>query len=283
MRRSIAGLAVFVAAYITAIVLYVNGGMGHAHLISDDSGKGDGTKVTIDIEDIQSDNSSLVVNITVLPGPSLLDAETHGLKDDLSVVATSAVTASKHTWVRGTVPDVFRVSLTLSGDVANWPFDVYQSGPVAVELLSGGKHVTERAAVTLVDRMIGWKVSAAPVDRADPHSPYRMDLARSPSTVVFGVLILAVLIALAGLGLFVAVRTVRNERKFQPPMTTWYAAMLFAVMPLRNALPDPPPFGSWIDVTVVLWVIVVLVISMTLYVSCWWRHLAPDFDKSSSS
>jgi hypothetical protein len=62
-------------------------------------------------------------------------------------------------------------------------------------------------------------------------------------------------------------------------MTTWYAAMLFAVMPLRNALPDSPPFGSWIDVTIVLWVVVVLVISMVIYISCWWRHLRPDADK----
>jgi hypothetical protein len=52
--------------------------------------------------------------------------------------------------------------------------------------------------------------------------------------------------------------------------------MLFAVMPLRHALPDSPPFGCWIDVTIVLWVIVVLVISMMLYISCWWRHLRPD-------
>jgi hypothetical protein len=52
--------------------------------------------------------------------------------------------------------------------------------------------------------------------------------------------------------------------------------MLFAVIPLRNALPDAPPFGAWVDVTVVLWVIVALVASMGIYVSCWWRHLAPD-------
>ncbi|OMC42509.1 hypothetical protein A5744_16585 [Mycobacterium sp. IS-1264] len=59
-------------------------------------------------------------------------------------------------------------------------------------------------------------------------------------------------------------------------MTTWYAAMLFAVIPLRNALPDSPPLGSWIDVSVVRWVIVALVGSMLLYLSCWWRHLKPD-------
>ena len=61
-------------------------------------------------------------------------------------------------------------------------------------------------------------------------------------------------------------------------MTTWYAAMLFAVVPLRNAMPDSPPIGFWIDVSVVLWVIVVLVFSMGLYISCWWRHLRPEVD-----
>jgi cytochrome b subunit of formate dehydrogenase len=101
-------------------------------------------------------------------------------------------------------------------------------------------------------------------------------LRRSPRTAAFAVVILGVLITLAGLALFVAVQTPRNRRRFQPPMTACYTAMLFAVMPLRGALPDSPPFGSWIDVTVVLWVIVVLVISMTLYIVCWWRHLRPD-------
>ncbi len=130
--------------------------------------------------------------------------------------------------------------------------------------------------MTLIDRLLGWKVDVARVSKANALAADRVDLYRSQSTVAFGVVILAVLIALAGLGLFVAVQTVRDRRRFQPPMTTWYAAMLFAVMPLRNALPDSPPFGCWIDVTIVLWVIVVLVISMTLYISCWWRHLRPE-------
>jgi drug/metabolite transporter (DMT)-like permease len=131
----------------------------------------------------------------------------------------------------------------------------------------------------MVDRLLGWKVDVAHVNHADALSPYWVDLHRSRSTVAFGVVILGVLIALAGVALFVAVQTARDRRKFQPPMTTWYAAMLFAVMPLRNALPDPPPFGSWIDVTIVLWVVVVLVISMVIYISCWWRHLRPEVDK----
>jgi hypothetical protein len=40
--------------------------------------------------------------------------------------------------------------------------------------------------------------------------------------------------------------------------------MLFAVVPSRNALPDSPPIGWWIDVTVVLSVIDVLGIPLAI-------------------
>jgi hypothetical protein len=54
--------------------------------------------------------------------------------------------------------------------------------------------------------------------------------------------------------------------------------MLFAVVPSRNALPDSPPIGWWIDVTVVLSVIDVLGIPMAIYVCRWWRDLRPNAD-----
>jgi Domain of unknown function (DUF4436) len=281
MRLGIVGVVVFIAAYIASIVLYVNSGMGHPHQVAESPPSGDGTTVIVDVEDMQSDNSLLVANNTVSPGPQLLDPVTHSLKEDLSLVVTSAVSASKRTWSKGTAPDVFRVSLTLTGDVADWPFDRYHSGPITIHLLSGAAQEPISATVVMVDRLLGWKIDVAHVNKTDALGPYRVDLYRSPSTVSFGVVILGVLIALAGVALFVAVQTARDRRKFQPPMTTWYAAMLFAVMPLRNALPDSPPFGSWIDVTIVLWVVVVLVISMVVYISCWWRHLRPEADKPS--
>jgi hypothetical protein len=275
LRSGIIGVAIFIAAYVGSIVLYVNSGMGHPHQVAESPPSSDGTKVTVDVEDIQSDNSLLIANYTVALGAGLLDPVTHNLKEDLTLVVTSVVAASKHTWSQGTLPDVFRVSLPLTGDVADWPFDTYESGPITAKLLFGAAQQPVIHTVIMVDRLLGWKINVAH-DKNDVLGPYRVDLYRSESTVGFGVLILGVLIALAGVALFVATQTMRDRRKFQPPMTTWYAAMLFAVMPLRNALPDSPPFGCWIDVTIVIWVIVVLVASMVLYISCWWRHLKHD-------
>jgi predicted ferric reductase len=128
--------------------------------------------------------------------------------------------------------------------------------------------------VTFVDHIAGWRNEIAS-DR-DDGGPYRIALHRSPSTIAFGAVIVGVLVSLAVVAVLVANLTFLGWRKFQPPMTTWYAAMLFAVVPLRNALPDAPPIGSWIDVTVTLWVIVALVMSMMVFIFCWWRDLKPE-------
>jgi hypothetical protein len=136
--------------------------------------------------------------------------------------------------------------------------------------------------VTFADRLPGWKVDIPVASKADKGAPYQVKLQRSPSTAAFAAVIVGVLVTLAALGLFVAVQTARDRRKFQPPMTTWYAAMLFAVVPLRNALPNAPLFGAWVDIRIVLWVIVVLVVSMVIYIHCWWRHLRPEVEQPTN-
>ena len=181
------------------------------------------------------------------------------------------------------LPGLFPVPLTLARDVERWPFDRYCTGPITVELFVGAAQTPERARVVIVDRLPGWKIHATGPNKAKPFAPYEVELQRSASTMVFAIVILCILVAIAGQAVFVAVQTLRDRRKFQSPMTTWYAAMLFAVVPLRNALPGSPAFGSWIDMTVVLWVLVALVISMLLYIAAWWRHLRPQHLHNASA
>jgi Domain of unknown function (DUF4436) len=225
--------------------------------------------VTFNVANIQNNYSELVGDLIVKPGPDLLDPATDGLKQDLTVAVTSTTTPVRRTWSKGMLPGVFPVPLTVARDVERWPFDTYYTGPVTVELFVGTA-APERASVTFVDRLTGWIVQ---VNRpnASPTSPYVVALQRSASTMLFALVILLIFVAIAAIGLFVAIQTYRDPSKFQSPLTTWYAAMLFAVVPLRNALPGSPVFGSWIDLTIVLWVLVALVVSMLLYIAAWAR------------
>ena len=272
----IVGVVLFIGVYVASTALYAYNGMGRAtRPLSEGQPATDGTKVTVDLDDVQSNNSVLVVSLSVAPGAAMLDPVTHGLNQDLTVVVTSAITPVKRIWVKGQLPGTVPVSLSIMGDPADWPFDRYRTGSVQVEIHPGDAPQPERTSVAFVNRLPGWKVEIPPVGNPEL-ATYRVQLHRAPSTAAFAVVIMGVLLSLAGMALFVAIQTARDRRKFQPPMTTWYAAMLFAVMPLRNALPDAPPFGAWIDVAIVLWVIVALVIAMVLYISCWWRQTKPE-------
>ncbi|MGF2946947.1 DUF4436 domain-containing protein [Mycobacterium sp. Lab-001] len=271
-RFGAVGLVVgIVGAYVAAVALYAAGGPSRQRMMTPPSGEA--TTATMNVEDIQSNYSVLVANLTVVPGSALLDPQTQHLSEDLSLRVRSVASPTRRTWTRGMLPGTFPVPLTIAGEIERWPFDHYRSGPVEVELFRGDQSEPIRVPVKFVNHLSGWEVAAG---NRNGQGPYRVSLQRSLSTAAFAIVILGVLITIAVLALVVAIQTARDRRRFQPPMTTWYAAMLFAVVPLRNALPGSPPFGSWIDITIVLWVLVALAVSMSLYINCWWRHLRPD-------
>ena len=268
--RVVALVGIVACAMLTSIVLYVDGA-GSQRIPVHGAPTGSGTTVTLDVVSIQNNYSDLVADLIVKPGPELLDPATDGLKQDLTVAVTSATTPIRRTWSKGMLPGVFPVPITLARDVERWPFDSYYTGPITVSLFSTSGELPERANITFVDRLTGWKADVRRVNNASATAPYEVDLQRSASTMVFAIVILCIFVAIAAVGLFVAIQTIRDPRRFQSPMTTWYAAMLFAVLPLRNALPGSPSFGSWIDLTIVMWVLVALVVSMLLYIGAWWR------------
>jgi hypothetical protein len=277
MRLWIVGLVVvIVGTYISLIALYADTveSVAAANLADETDAVARST-ATLTVEEMQSNYSAVVANLAVSPGSELLDPVSHRLSDDLVIKVRSSATPSAREYTKGVLPGVFPVPLTLAGHVERWPFDLYHSGPIEVQLFrgSGIRNPPELIPLRFIDHLSGFKVSAT---KAGEHQVYRLNVRRAHSTALFGIVVCGLLIGIAVLGLFVAIQTLRNRRKFQPPMTTWYAAMLFAVVPLRNALPGSPPFGAWIDVTIVLWVIVALGAAMLLYIVCWWRHLRTD-------
>jgi Domain of unknown function (DUF4436) len=270
IRLGVIALVVIGCVMVTTVVLYVDGAASQ-RIPAHGAPASAGTTVTLDVVSISNNYSELVGDLIIRPGPALVDPATDGLKQDLTVAVTSVTTPVRRTYSKGMLPGVFPVPLTLARDVERWPFDTYYTGPITVTLFTGTGQVAERANVTFVDRLAGWKVQVVRVNNANALAPYEIQLQRSASTMVFAIVILCIFVAIAAVGLFVAIWTTRDPRRFQSPMTTWYAAMLFAVVPLRNALPGSPAFGSWIDLTIVLWVLVALVVSMLLYIAAWWR------------
>lgn len=183
----------------------------------------------------------------------------------------------------GTIPVPVTLRLITDGDVEQWPFDTHAVDVGIVSLQGTGDEVrpvaTELCGTTHVP---GWSFESTTIPGTDELvingervDQVRVTASRSPATVTFGIVILALMVVLPVLALTVATIAFIGARKVEATLTSWMAAMLFATVPLRTFLPGSPPIGSWIDFLVVLWVVAGLVAALALYVAAWIRWAPP--------
>lgn len=95
---------------------------------------------------------------------------------------------------------------------------------------------------------------------------------RSISVIVVVLLLLAAMALLAILATLVARSVILRRRKVEATMAGWFAAMMFAIIPLRTNMPGAPPIGVWIDFLVVLWVELLLMFALAVFIMSWLRY-----------
>lgn len=101
---------------------------------------------------------------------------------------------------------------------------------------------------------------------------------RSGGVLAFVMVILLLMITIAVLALVVSTRVALKLRPIEATMASWFAALLFALIPLRTNMPGAPPIGAWIDVTVFFWVEAALLVAMSIFIVSWLRYRKPPVD-----
>ncbi|SNT09006.1 DUF4436 family protein [Rhodococcoides kyotonense] len=262
--RAAALVGAFVAVYVVVLFGYAAGDRGDA---PDDRAPDDsGALVYLDVVAVDGENFSIDARVSVYPGTELVD-DSGFLSDDLVVDVSPLAAGGRLEFDRGTRPSAQPISLYADGDITRWPFDVHESTDVTVRVVDGSSPVPSTVAVT--DSLTGWTISSS-VDATAQSLGITAE--RTGASWIFALALCGVLLVLPVCALFVSIQTLRSRRKFQPPMVTWFAVMLFAVLPLRNLFPGSPPIGSWVDYALVVWVVAGLATAMALYVLTWWRQ-----------
>ncbi|OBK23503.1 DUF4436 domain-containing protein [Mycobacterium asiaticum] len=237
-----------------------------------DLGTTDDTVVQVKVEELDTVNNRLKVSVLVSPEQSKVDKDFHTLTQDLTVHLYPENDLGDLQYPVGKAPAQQSTYLDAEGDPANWPFDSYTTGTIQAEVYSGtgSNRVKEDARVEVIGEVGGWDVSVRRVGESSQTDPRPDDviitLHRSKSTLIFDIGIVLVLISLPALALWVSIPMVLGKKKFLPPFVSWFAAMLFAVVPLRNIFPGKPPEGSWVDQAITLWVLLALIVAMTLFI-----------------
>jgi hypothetical protein len=239
----------------------------------------DDTVVQIRLQELKPTNNRLAVNVLIYPGESLVDKRFDELKTDIAVRLYPPNDLGDLQFPKGKAPAQVNTTIEAHGDPGNWPFDSYRTEPQSADVFVGSGADRKRipALVQVTGEMDGWDASVQrSTDTSETGSHNNnsvvVTLHRAKGPLIFDLGIIVVLISLPTLALLVAIPMALGRRKFVPPFATWYAANLFAIVPLRNILPGAPPPGSWIDQALVQWVLLALATAMALYIFSWVRQ-----------
>jgi hypothetical protein len=245
-------------------------------------GGGDATIVQLRLEELKPVANRLSVEVLAYPGVAQYDNRFDVLANDVAVRLYPTSDLGDLQYPKGKAPAQLSTTIEAHGDPGNWPFDSYQTEPIAADAFVGTGENRRKvpARVEVTGALDGWQVSvnrmhdpsALPTSRATDNGNVVITLKRAKGPLIFDLGICLVLVSLPTLALLVAIPMAMGRRKFLPPFATWYAANLFAIVPLRNILPGAPPPGSWIDQAIVQWVLIALVTAMTLYIVAWIRQ-----------
>ncbi|OBB80914.1 DUF4436 domain-containing protein [Mycobacterium colombiense] len=235
--------------------------------------------VQVRLEKLDTVANRLTVNVLVYPKDTLYDKNFGVLTTDAAVRLYPDNDLGDLQYPVGKAPAQVTTTIEAHGDPANWPFDSYRTGVISADVFTGSGANKEKTAarVEATGGLDGWDATVTRVHDAEDNNPDLKDdlvitLHRAKGQLIFDVGICLVLISLPVLALWVAIPVALGRTSFLPPLTTWYGAMLFAIVPLRNILPGSPPYGSWVDQAIVLWVLIGLVGALTLFLVGWWRQ-----------
>ncbi|GBG36963.1 DUF4436 domain-containing protein [Mycobacterium montefiorense] len=276
-------LAIVIGAYGFSLfgVHYLQRSAGPLPPLDLSQGGGNDTIVQLRLDDFKTTANRLKVDVLVYPPDSLYDKRFDVLNTDVAVRLYPTNDLGDLQFPKGKAPAQVETTIEAHGDPANWPFDTYRTEKISADTFIGSgddrKKIPARVEVT--GGLDGWDVDVNRVDETSDVNSRGLDdaqlvitMKRAKGPLVFDMFICIVLITLPTLALLVAIPMAMGKRKFVPPFGTWYAAMLFAIVPLRNILPGSPPPGSWIDQAVVQWVLIALVVAMSLYIFSWVRQ-----------
>jgi Domain of unknown function (DUF4436) len=239
----------------------------------------DDTVVQIRLEELKPTTNRLTVNVLIYPGESLEDKRFEELKTDIAVRLYPPNDLGDLQYPKGKAPAQVSTTIQAHGDPGSWPFDSYRTEPQSADVFVGTGVNRKRipAVVQVTGSMDGWDAKVqrnTDTSETGSHNTSNvvLTLHRAKGPLIFDLGIILVLISLPTLALLVAIPMALGRRKFVPPFATWYAANLFAIVPLRNILPGAPPPGSMIDQALVQWVLLALATAMALYIFAWVRQ-----------
>jgi hypothetical protein len=232
---------------------------------------------------IDPNKGDLVLRVEIRPSGALAAPDGVSVTRPVSVDVVGGTGKASYRYNPGDRIGPVDVTVGAFGDINSYPFDSYTSSldfdatasPPTTPDQPGVEPPDTPTHLVFDGTLSGYRVKANPLATGpDEPNVLALDLTinRAPVTSAFAILILVLEVLLAGAAAALAVYIIRRRRRVEIPMLTWLAALLFAMIPLRNAMPNSPPIGAEIDVIVFFWAETVVALTLVTVLVTWLRQ-----------
>ncbi|GAB0107330.1 DUF4436 domain-containing protein [Nocardia sp. JMUB6875] len=248
-RRGPLWLVAIAAALIVGLVLAMSAyGVGRTRAEASHPFGNTAVKDRVDlgiwVGKIDPATQTATVEVLATPRGALADKNGHFVSDAL--LYTSALKADPIKIKAGEPISAAEVKVVVEGTLTDYPFDSYDA-VLAFDVFSGDKRLPTAATVASGDTLFA--VSEAPESDSDEGIDLGLHASRSIPTLVFAIFIMILMLGLSLAAAIACYYVLSGKRGLMFPAVSMMGALLFALVPLRNAVPGGAPIGSIIDFT----------------------------------
>lgn len=267
-------LVVFAALFVCMLLMYQTESQAVVTEFKQDSAQVTISARTYSVDPVKGETA---MRLQFDPSDDLL---TDGvLSKDIVLDFNSASGKSTITFKKGERMSPQDITLDTYGNVGAYPFDTHEAIPYFMLYSSGqaeGSDTPEYAPVPFsIDYSStapGYKVDATEQEGKEAgFLPMDLMISRSASASVFAIFIMALEWLLA----FSAAAVLYiwlHGRKIEVSMFGWMGALLFALVPLRNAMPAVPPIGVLSDFISFFWAEIIVAVGLVIGVLTWLKR-----------
>ena len=243
-RRLVLALLVFVAAITASVVGYhVSRNDTNQESYFGDFDNPDRVEATVWISHVDPTLQTLSMTVTEIQPVGKYSDE--GSFADDAALTLNSIGEWRFAIDGGDSADDDLVKTGITGWVADYPFDHYIANISLTLTGADGKDIP--TAITVFNSDAFYQIETAQADSPDGGTLINLSIRRTTSTLVFGIFIMVLMLALAAASAVAAYYVLHWKRGLDLTACSLMAGMLFALIPLRNAVPGDPPIGSIID------------------------------------
>ncbi|MFB8007349.1 DUF4436 family protein [Nocardia sp. NPDC056000] len=192
------------------------------------------------------DPATQTATIEVMAHPRGALADKHGFFTADAIVYTSALKADPIKIKAGQPISAAEVKVVVEGTVTDYPFDAYDS-ILAFDIFSADRELPISVSIASGDTF--FEVTETPAEGVVTGIDVTLHAERSLPSMVFALFIMLLMLGLALAAATACYYVLKGKRGLMFPACSMMGALLFALVPLRNAVPGAPPIGSLIDFT----------------------------------